>query len=85
MSSLVADTRSVFSREMSLILRRPATADVTAQYPTLTYELTRERLGELMRSYPALLVELYELATRRDEEFRAEPTDETLPADDVLV
>jgi CRP-like cAMP-binding protein len=71
--------------EMSLILRRPASADVVAQYPTLTYELDAVQLAALMRTYPQVLVELYDLATRRDEEFRAAPMDETLAADDVLV
>lgn len=71
--------------EMSLILRRPASADVSALYPTLTYELTRAKLSQLMRSYPPLLVELYALATRRDEEIRAATGDEALAADDILV
>jgi len=70
--------------EMSLILRRPANADVTALYPTLTYELTRELLTTLMRGYPPLLVELYDLATRRDEEIRA-ATDDALATEDILV
>ncbi|HEY6880969.1 MAG TPA: cyclic nucleotide-binding domain-containing protein [Polyangiales bacterium] len=72
--------------EMSLILRRPASADVTALYPTVAYGLSRDKLKSLMRSYPALLVELYDLATRRDDEIRATPSEETpLTADDVLV
>jgi cAMP-dependent protein kinase regulator len=71
--------------EMSLILRRPANADVTALYPTVAYGISRERLKALMRGYPALLVELYDLATRRDEEIRANPGDEALAADDILV
>ena len=71
--------------EMSLILRRPASADVVAQYPTLAYELSLADLGKLMRAYPPLLVELYDLATRRDEEFRATPQDEPLDAGDVLI
>jgi cAMP-dependent protein kinase regulator len=71
--------------EMSMILRRPSNADVTALYPTVAYELSREQLHALMRAYPALLVELYELATRRDEEVRAEISDEALSADDILV
>lgn len=71
--------------EMSLILRRPANADVTALYPTVAYGLSREKLKSLMRTYPGLLVELYDLATRRDEEIRANPGDEALAADDILV
>jgi cAMP-dependent protein kinase regulator len=71
--------------EMSLILRRPASADVFALYPTVAYELSGEKLTHLMRAYPALLVELYDLATRRDEEIRASAGSEALSADDILV
>jgi cAMP-dependent protein kinase regulator len=72
--------------EMSLILRRPASADVTALYPTVAYGISREKLKALMRRYPPLLVELYDLATRRDDEIRATPSEETaLTADDILV
>ena len=72
--------------EISLVLRRPATADVMAMYPTVAYELTRDSLRTLMRAYPALLVELYELATRRDDEIRAVSAEESLTADaDILV
>ncbi len=70
--------------EMSLILRRPSTADVIALYPTVTYALGREKLAELMHVYPALLVELYDLATRRDEEIRA-TTSEALSSDEILI
>ncbi len=72
--------------EISMILRRPATADVMAMYPTVAYELSREELRTLMRSYPALLVALYELATRRDDEIRAVSEEESLAADaEILV
>ena len=71
--------------EMSLILRRPASADVIALYPTVAYEISGEKLGQLMRTYPALLVELYDLATRRDEEIRATASTEAVSADDILV
>jgi CRP-like cAMP-binding protein len=72
--------------EISLVLRRPASADVVAMYPTVAYELTREQLRTLMRKYPALLVELYELATRRDDEIRAVSEEESLAADaEILV
>ena len=78
--------------EMSLVLRRPASADVTALYPTVAYELSSDKLRTLMRTYPALLVELYALATRRDEEILAADEEamrlsdvSTLSADDILV
>ncbi len=70
--------------EMSLILRRPSAADAIALYPTVAYALSREKLSQLMRVYPALLVELYDLATRRDEEIRA-TTIEALSTDEILV
>lgn len=71
--------------EIAMILRRPATADVVAMYPTLAYEISREDLHRLMRTYPALLVELYELATRRDEEIRAVTDNDSLSADDEII
>jgi cAMP-dependent protein kinase regulator len=72
--------------EISLVLRRPASADVVAMYPTVAYELTRENLRKLMRSYPSLLVELYELATRREDEIRAASAEDSLAADaEILV
>jgi CRP-like cAMP-binding protein len=71
--------------EIAMILRRPATADVVAMYPTLAYEIGREDLHRLMRTYPALLVELYELATRRDEEIRAVTDDAAQSAEDEII
>jgi cAMP-dependent protein kinase regulator len=71
--------------EISVILHRPASADVTALYPTVTYALGREALSKLMRQYPGLLVELYELATRREDEIRAASGDEVLSADDTVL
>jgi hypothetical protein len=38
-----------------------------------------------MRQYPGLLVELYELATRREDEIRAASGDEVLSADDTVL
>jgi CRP-like cAMP-binding protein len=71
--------------EISMILRRPASADVTALYPTVTYALSRDALAKLMRVYPGFLVELYELATRREDEIRAAARDEVLTADDGIL
>jgi hypothetical protein len=57
-----------------------------AMYPTVAYELTRDDLHALMRTYPAFLVELYELATRRDDEIRAVSAEESQTADgEILV
>jgi CRP-like cAMP-binding protein len=71
--------------EIPMLLRRPSPADMRALYPTLTFEITRERLRVLMRKYPALLVELYELATRRDDEVRAATEHDPLDTEDVIL
>ncbi|HEX6241834.1 MAG TPA: cyclic nucleotide-binding domain-containing protein [Polyangiales bacterium] len=71
--------------EISMILRRKATADVTAMYPTVAYEISRDALTSLMRAHPPLLVELYLLATRRDDEIRAASESEVLTADDLVL
>jgi CRP-like cAMP-binding protein len=71
--------------EISMILRKPASADVIASYPTVAYEITREALFTLMRKHPPLLVELYQLATRRDDEIRAASESELLTADDLVL
>jgi cAMP-dependent protein kinase regulator len=71
--------------EISMILRRHASADVIAMYPTVAYEISREALQTLMRAHPQLLVELYQLATRRDDEIRAATETELLTADDLVL
>lgn len=54
--------------EVALVLRRPATADVIAEHPTVALHLPRERFHDLIKNYPAVLSELYELAVKREEE-----------------
>lgn len=54
--------------EVSLVLRRPAGADVVAVMPTVTLHLPREQFLDMIRQHPALLSELYSLAVQRDEE-----------------
>jgi cAMP-dependent protein kinase regulator len=71
--------------EISMILRRPASADVTALHPTVAYEIGREALLTLMRAHPPLLVELYQLATRRDDEIRAATDSEVLAVEDLVL
>jgi cAMP-dependent protein kinase regulator len=71
--------------EISMILRRPASADVGALYPTVAYEISREALPALVRAHPLLLVELYQLATRRDDEIRAATDTEVLAAEDLVL
>lgn len=71
--------------EISLVLRRPATADVIAEHPTIALLLRRERFTEAIREHPTLLGELYELATKRDEQMRSVVAQETLDAEDVIL
>jgi cAMP-dependent protein kinase regulator len=54
--------------EVALILRRPSSADVIAEYPTVTLHLPRDRFLDLIKQHPAILAQLYELAVKRDEE-----------------
>lgn len=71
--------------EISLLLRRPATANVHAVHPTVALELTRERFQAAIREHPTLLSELYELATKRDEETRSVVAQEALDVEDVVL
>jgi len=71
--------------EISLVLRRPATADVVAVHPTVALELTRGRFQEAIRENPGLLAELYELATKREEETQSVVAQEALDVKDVVL
>lgn len=71
--------------EISLVLRRPATADVVATHPTVALELERDQFQEAIREHPTLLGELYELATKRDEEMRTVVAQETLDVEDIVL
>jgi CRP-like cAMP-binding protein len=54
--------------EVALILRRKANADVVAVHPTVTLHLPREDFLQLISDHPAILLGLYQLAVKRDEE-----------------
>ncbi len=54
--------------EVSLVLRRKASADVVAVRPTVTLHLPREDFMDLIREHPTILQSLYMLAVERDEE-----------------
>lgn len=71
--------------EISLVLRRPATADVVATHQTVALELTREEFQSAIKEHPELLSELYELATKREEETRTVVAQETLDVEDVVL
>ncbi|MDW8247294.1 MAG: cyclic nucleotide-binding domain-containing protein [Sandaracinaceae bacterium] len=71
--------------EISVVLRQPATATVCAIFPTVAFELSRDRFREVIRKYPALLAELYELATSRAEELRSVVAQEAAQVDDIVL
>lgn len=71
--------------EISIVLRRPATATVRALSAAVAMELTREGFAEAIREHPALLGELYQLATERDEETRTVVGQEVLDVGDVVL
>ncbi|HJL19548.1 MAG TPA: cyclic nucleotide-binding domain-containing protein [Sandaracinaceae bacterium LLY-WYZ-13_1] len=71
--------------EISLVLRRPATADVLATHPTVALELRHEQFQEAIREHPKLLAELYDLATKREEEMRSVVAQETLDVEEVVL
>lgn len=71
--------------EISLVLRKPATADVTAVMPAVVLELTQERFMDVIREHPTLLRDLYELALKRDEETRSVVAQKALDVSDVVL
>ncbi len=71
--------------EISLVLRRPATADVVATHRTVALELTREQFQGAIKEHPTLLSELYELATKREEEMRTVVAQEPLDVEEMVL
>ncbi|HPY20493.1 MAG TPA: cyclic nucleotide-binding domain-containing protein, partial [Polyangiaceae bacterium] len=71
--------------EVSLVLRKPSTARVTAKHATLCLHLPTEDFLELIREHPAILAELYDLAVRRDEETSTIVAQEVFDVDDALL
>ena len=71
--------------EMSLVLRRPASADVRALCNTVTLELSAADFQDALKSYPALLLELYTLATSRDDQTRSILAQPTLDVSDTIL
>ena len=71
--------------EISIVLRKPATATVTAAFPTVALELSRRRFQEAIRKHPAVLSELYDLATSRADELHSVVAQETLDVEDVVL
>jgi CRP-like cAMP-binding protein len=57
--------------EVSLLLRRPTSAEVVALEPTVSMVLAPDRFMEVVRANPPLLASLYELAVTRVEELHS--------------
>lgn len=71
--------------EISLVLRKPATATVMAEHETVVLALAREKFHDVIREHPALLTELYELATKREEETRSVIGQASVDAADFVI
>ncbi|MBX3183227.1 MAG: cyclic nucleotide-binding domain-containing protein [Polyangiaceae bacterium] len=71
--------------EVALVLRRPSTADVVASAPTVTLHLPRSEFQQAIKEHPQLLAELYDLATRRDEQTSSIVAQETTEVDDFVL
>lgn len=57
--------------EMSLLGRKPATADVVASSPTVTLGLDRARFDDVAIRHPELLAEVYKILVAREAQNRA--------------
>lgn len=71
--------------EISLVLRRPAMADVTATHLTVALELQRDQFQAAIKEHPGLLGELYDLATKREEETRTVVAQEALDVEEIVL
>ena len=74
-----------FVGEISLVLRRPAVATVTARTPTVTLRLPPDAFLEAIRDFPELLTQLYETALRREAETSSILAREAIAADDLIL
>lgn len=71
--------------EISLVLRRPANADVVAVHTTVALELTWAEFHEAIREHPGLLTQLYEIATQREADTRSLVAREALDVSDSVL
>ncbi len=71
--------------EVSLVLRRPATATVTAVTPTVSLVLHPDDFMAVVHKSPALLASLYALAVERTEELTSVVAQEATDADDLVI
>ena len=71
--------------EISLVLRRPANATVRVVHPTVAMQLTYDEFQGAIREHPTILSELYEMATKREEETRTVVAQEALDVEDIVL
>ncbi|HMI93294.1 MAG TPA: cyclic nucleotide-binding domain-containing protein [Polyangiales bacterium] len=71
--------------EISLVLRRPASAEVVALSATVALALDQQQLREATREHPELLRELYDIAVQREEETRSVVAQPALDVSDTVL
>lgn len=71
--------------EISLVMRRPATASVIAVAPTVSLVLAAEKFMTIVKSRPNLFARLYELAVQREDETLSVLGQEAEDADDLVM
>ena len=71
--------------EMSLLGRRPATADVVARTRTVTLSLDRAGFDDIAVKHPELLAEVYKLLVAREAENRQAATHHEVQPEDIVV
>lgn len=71
--------------EISLVLRRPANADVVALHPTVALALSSDQFQESIREHPTLLRELYNIAIKRADDTLSVLAQQAVDASDVVL
>ncbi len=71
--------------EVAMVLRRPATAAVVADCPSVTLHLAASEFLAVIKQHPALLAELYTLAVERHEETRSLLAQQAQDASDLVL
>lgn len=71
--------------EDALVLRRPLDVDVMAVHPTVTLFLSKAAFAEVIDVQPSVLLGLYKLAVKRDEETATIQQEEAAEASDFVL
>jgi CRP-like cAMP-binding protein len=71
--------------EVAMVLRRPATAAVVADCPSVTLHLAASEFLGVIKQHPALLTELYTLAVERTDETRSLLAQQADDASDLVL